>query len=110
MTLKCLCQEKSSRYDFLRVPELAHLKGLDRSVVKGLKAFQEELGPDRVAVCIMCDCGAKYLVEDVGARRRIAGERQHNEADKEHNKAIAEELAARGIARVLQPSSLHVAG
>ncbi len=57
-----------------------------------------------------CDCGAQYLVEDVGARRRIAGERQHNEADKEHNKAIAEELAARGIARVLQPSRLHVAG
>ncbi|GIL69238.1 hypothetical protein Vretimale_12637 [Volvox reticuliferus] len=104
VTLKCLCQESSSSYEFLRVADLQYIKGIEREIVKALKDFQAQLGTESSAVCLLCDCGARYLIQDTSARRRIRGDSTHNVPDKEVNKEIAEELAARGIAKVLVPS------
>ncbi|GIL69239.1 hypothetical protein Vretimale_12637 [Volvox reticuliferus] len=78
-----------------------------RSAVTGThqtEDFQAQLGTESSAVCLLCDCGARYLIQDTSARRRIRGDSTHNVPDKEVNKEIAEELAARGIAKVLVPS------
>ncbi|GIL48856.1 hypothetical protein Vafri_5287 [Volvox africanus] len=106
VTLKCLCQESSSSYEFLRVADLKYMKGVERNIVKGLEDFQAELGTESLALCLLCDCGARYLVQDTSMRRRIRGDSAHNVLDKEMNKEIAEELAARGIARVLVHSPI----
>ncbi len=68
--------------------------------------------PDRYVPSAYCrtrptprrDPWVRYLIQDVGARRRIRGDSAHNELDKDVNKEIAAELAERGIARVLMPS------
>ncbi|GLC74870.1 hypothetical protein PLESTF_001566300 [Pleodorina starrii] len=104
VTLKCFCHEKSAQYNFLRVSDLAHIKGLEREVVNGLKEFQAQMGDEGTAVCLLCDCGARYLVQDSSTRRRIRGASDHNSLDKQLNKQVAAEVAARSVARVLVPS------
>ncbi|KXZ46322.1 hypothetical protein GPECTOR_45g192 [Gonium pectorale] len=103
VTLKCACQEKSAKYEFLRSTDLPYMKGLDKAMGKALKAYQAELGDSGTAILLMCDCGAWYLLNDQGDRRRIRGEGEANGLDKDHNKQIAAELAERGVARVLRP-------
>ncbi|GLC58675.1 hypothetical protein PLESTB_001387000 [Pleodorina starrii] len=66
--------------------------------------FQAQMGDEGTAVCLLCDCGARYLVQDSSTRRRIRGDSDHNSRDKQLNKQVAAEVAARGVARVLVPS------
>ncbi|KAG2487512.1 hypothetical protein HYH03_013930 [Edaphochlamys debaryana] len=104
VTLKCHCQENSTTYEFVRVPDLPHLKGFDKHDARALRHFQEELGPDNGhAVLLMCDdCNASYLIHDYGGRKKITS--GNADMAKETNKAIASDLASRGVARVVRPS------
>ncbi|KAG2424786.1 hypothetical protein HXX76_014210 [Chlamydomonas incerta] len=92
----------------MRVEELKHMKHIDRDIVEELPRYQqrltEEHGKSAIAVCLLCDCGARYMTFDLGKRRTIRGDSGHNEADKDHNKEMAMALAARGIQEVLRPS------
>ncbi|KAG2429687.1 hypothetical protein HYH02_013945 [Chlamydomonas schloesseri] len=108
VTLKDWCDEKSTHYEFMRVEELKHMKGVDKDILEALPRYQHELheqyGKSAIAVCLMCDCGARYLTYDLGKRITIRGDGGHNEGDKDHNKEMAMKLAERGIQVVLRPS------
>ncbi|PNW83289.1 hypothetical protein CHLRE_05g232100v5 [Chlamydomonas reinhardtii] len=108
VTLKDWCEETSSHYECMRVEELKHMKGIDKDILEELPRYQQQLteehGQSAIALCLLCDCGARYMTFDLGTRRTIRGDGGHNEADKEHNKEMAVTLAARGIQVVLRPS------
>jgi hypothetical protein len=68
VTLKCLCQETSTHYEFLRPEDLHYMKGVEKEVVKGLKAssdwYNENLRKFSPAGLIPCEsCGWCILSE-----------------------------------------------
>ncbi|KAG2487511.1 hypothetical protein HYH03_013929 [Edaphochlamys debaryana] len=101
--LKCHCQDSACTYEFIRAADVQYFKGFDKHDAHALKKFQAELGDEGNALLLICDgCSARYLIQDMGGRRRITA--AASEADKQHNRDIASELAGRGIAKILRVS------
>uniref|UniRef100_A0A7S0RVC3 Uncharacterized protein n=1 Tax=Chlamydomonas leiostraca TaxID=1034604 RepID=A0A7S0RVC3_9CHLO len=104
ISLKCRCQERSVDYVWIKAAEVQHFKrGLEKADVKELVATQKQLGAGGTAVLLLCDnCNARYICQDgAGQRRRIHGDKELNEADKEFNRHIANTMISHGILKEL---------